>query len=279
MHQFLNDAKLYFRIFFIKSKNPIESIHRSIRSPSQKNIKENDRFTHFSVYFISMQDEGDSKVLKLRFDVSQYSPEEIVVKTVDQKLLVSLYISEQIKIDIINNNNNFFSSIRQFPNSGSRQTRREIGHQERLQRIQPWIPFAKGRKSRIDSIIAQQRWCINCWCTITKCIDIWRNIDSNRSLNYNGADDSSQSEHKIFLHFFKTTNFIAIEFFFFLFEFKTKENNKIGQIFIFDCKLQIFVRFYANPLMFLSFGDNKSIETIGNRKRKRRHSNLKQFIN
>lgn len=35
-----------------------------------------------------IQDEGDSKVLKLRFDVSQYAPEEIVVKTVDQKLLV-----------------------------------------------------------------------------------------------------------------------------------------------------------------------------------------------
>lgn len=36
-----------------------------------------------------LQDEGDNKVLKLRFDVSQYAPEEIVVKTVDQKLLVS----------------------------------------------------------------------------------------------------------------------------------------------------------------------------------------------
>lgn len=36
-----------------------------------------------------VQDEGDNKVLKLRFDVSQYAPEEIVVKTVDQKLLVS----------------------------------------------------------------------------------------------------------------------------------------------------------------------------------------------
>lgn len=35
-----------------------------------------------------IQDEGDGKMLKLRFDVSQYSPEEIVVKTVDQKLLV-----------------------------------------------------------------------------------------------------------------------------------------------------------------------------------------------
>ncbi|XP_017789198.1 PREDICTED: heat shock protein beta-1 isoform X4 [Habropoda laboriosa] len=35
-----------------------------------------------------IQDEGDSKMLKLRFDVSQYTPEEIVVKTVDNKLLV-----------------------------------------------------------------------------------------------------------------------------------------------------------------------------------------------
>ncbi|TMW54389.1 hypothetical protein DOY81_000568 [Sarcophaga bullata] len=33
-------------------------------------------------------EDGDNKVLKLRFDVSQYAPEEIVVKTVDQKLLV-----------------------------------------------------------------------------------------------------------------------------------------------------------------------------------------------
>lgn len=39
--------------------------------------------------FFDSQEEGDSKVLKLRFDVSQYAPEEIVVKTVDQKLLVS----------------------------------------------------------------------------------------------------------------------------------------------------------------------------------------------
>ena len=31
---------------------------------------------------------SQQKELKLRFDVSQYSPEEIVVKTVDNKLLV-----------------------------------------------------------------------------------------------------------------------------------------------------------------------------------------------
>uniref|UniRef100_A0A1L8DUC9 Putative heat shock protein beta-1-like isoform x1 n=1 Tax=Nyssomyia neivai TaxID=330878 RepID=A0A1L8DUC9_9DIPT len=35
-----------------------------------------------------IQEDGDNKVLKLRFDVSQYTPEEIVVKTIDNKLLV-----------------------------------------------------------------------------------------------------------------------------------------------------------------------------------------------
>jgi len=35
-----------------------------------------------------IQDDGDGKSLKLRFDVSQYAPEEIVLKTVNNKLLV-----------------------------------------------------------------------------------------------------------------------------------------------------------------------------------------------
>lgn len=39
-----------------------------------------------------IQDEGDNKLLKLRFDVSQYQPEEIVVKTVDNKLLVRAFL-------------------------------------------------------------------------------------------------------------------------------------------------------------------------------------------
>jgi len=46
-----------------------------------------------------IQDEGDNKMLKLRFDVSQYTPEEIVVKTVDNKLLVSKTITV-IKVQI-----------------------------------------------------------------------------------------------------------------------------------------------------------------------------------
>lgn len=35
-----------------------------------------------------VQDSEDGKVLKLRFDVTQYAPEEIVVKTVDNRLQV-----------------------------------------------------------------------------------------------------------------------------------------------------------------------------------------------
>ncbi|CAD7089794.1 unnamed protein product [Hermetia illucens] len=35
-----------------------------------------------------IQEDGGNKLLKLRFDVSQYAPEEIVVKTLDNKLLV-----------------------------------------------------------------------------------------------------------------------------------------------------------------------------------------------
>lgn len=39
-----------------------------------------------------VQDSGDGKVLKLRFDVTQYAPEEIVVKTVDNRLQVMHFI-------------------------------------------------------------------------------------------------------------------------------------------------------------------------------------------
>jgi hypothetical protein len=39
-----------------------------------------------------IQEDGEEKKLKLRFDVSQYTPEEIVVKTVDNKLMVTQYL-------------------------------------------------------------------------------------------------------------------------------------------------------------------------------------------
>ena len=42
---------------------------------------------------------GGQKELKLRFDVSQYSPEEIVVKTVDNKLLVNFPTTLMTKED------------------------------------------------------------------------------------------------------------------------------------------------------------------------------------
>lgn len=39
-----------------------------------------------------VQDTDDGKVLKLRFDVTQYAPEEIVVKTVDNRLQVKTQV-------------------------------------------------------------------------------------------------------------------------------------------------------------------------------------------
>lgn len=46
-------------------------------------------------------DGADNKMLKLRFDVSQYAPEEIIVKTVDNKLQVNKKYLKIIQIEII----------------------------------------------------------------------------------------------------------------------------------------------------------------------------------
>lgn len=43
-----------------------------------------------------VQDTDDGKVLKLRFDVTQYVPEEIVVKTVDNRLQVRFVPSRRL---------------------------------------------------------------------------------------------------------------------------------------------------------------------------------------
>ena len=55
------------------------------------------------------QNEEDSgqKELKLRFDVSQYSPDEIMVKTVDNKLLVNKRVRQFFK-NIYRIKNSFF---------------------------------------------------------------------------------------------------------------------------------------------------------------------------
>lgn len=50
-----------------------------------------------------VQDSDDGKVLKLRFDVTQYAPEEIMVKTVDNRLQVCFVW--QMCRDIFDGNN------------------------------------------------------------------------------------------------------------------------------------------------------------------------------
>ena len=44
-----------------------------------------------------INDEGGQREIKLRFDVSQYTPEEIMVKTVDNKLLVHAKHEQQLE--------------------------------------------------------------------------------------------------------------------------------------------------------------------------------------
>lgn len=76
------------------SRQPQQSQVSDINSPLIQvsiwfvNLNPGD-FTYWNFSISYQQEDGDNKVLKLRFDVSQYVPEEIVVKTVDNKLLVS----------------------------------------------------------------------------------------------------------------------------------------------------------------------------------------------
>jgi len=58
------------------------------RTSTQESFSSNANNSTSNISSPLIQGDGDDKVLKLRFDVSQYAPEEIVVKTVDNKLLV-----------------------------------------------------------------------------------------------------------------------------------------------------------------------------------------------
>ena len=49
---------------------------------------------------IKDDDDSGSKELKLRFDVSEYAPEEIMVKTVDNKLLVNFIVDQFLRNQI-----------------------------------------------------------------------------------------------------------------------------------------------------------------------------------
>jgi len=68
------------------SSNNQTTNNSSALSPLRTNLPKPNYISEMNSPLI--QEDGDNKVLKLRFDVSQYAPEEIVVKTVDQKLLV-----------------------------------------------------------------------------------------------------------------------------------------------------------------------------------------------
>ncbi|XP_044728915.1 heat shock protein beta-1 isoform X1 [Chrysoperla carnea] len=76
-----------------ESNNFFKSTTSSTTQSSTQNATSDLKPTESNTWLDSLnspliQDEGDNKCLKLRFDVSQYAPEEIVVKTVDNKLLV-----------------------------------------------------------------------------------------------------------------------------------------------------------------------------------------------
>lgn len=66
------------------------SIHMSTTEESSSTHKSVDHNNHWMDDFQSplIQNGDDGKSLKLRFDVSDYAPEEILVKTIDNKLKV-----------------------------------------------------------------------------------------------------------------------------------------------------------------------------------------------
>ena len=69
---------------------------------------------------IKDDDDSGSKELKLRFDVSEYAPEEIMVKTVDNKLLVKFTVGILLIVS------------RPRTMAGSRKTRGDGGWQVRV---------------------------------------------------------------------------------------------------------------------------------------------------
>lgn len=82
-----------FNIISNQVSNILTFIHcsttQSSNSSSLNSHPESAWLQQYESPLIQPMDQGDGKSLKLRFDVSQYAPEEIVVKTIDNKLLVS----------------------------------------------------------------------------------------------------------------------------------------------------------------------------------------------
>jgi len=73
---------------FFKTSTSSSTSSTTTSGANDSNLRPESRTWLESLNSPLIQDEGDTKALKLRFDVSQYTPEEIVVKTVDNKLLV-----------------------------------------------------------------------------------------------------------------------------------------------------------------------------------------------
>lgn len=71
-----------------RESNFFETTTSSTTSNAGSSLKQPQSQSAADISSPLIQEDGDNKVLKLRFDVSQYAPEEIVVKTVDNKLLV-----------------------------------------------------------------------------------------------------------------------------------------------------------------------------------------------
>ncbi|XP_054712593.1 alpha-crystallin B chain-like [Uloborus diversus] len=65
------------------------SIRMSSTEESSSTRKSDSWMDDFSSPLITQNGDGGEKSLKLRFDVSDYAPEEILVKTIDNKLKVS----------------------------------------------------------------------------------------------------------------------------------------------------------------------------------------------
>jgi len=91
MNRFRNQLQDRERDFFsgksmITQSSHKSSSHTTTTSDSNHGLRHDNWLDDIKSPLI--QDSDDGKMLKLRFDVTQYTPEEIVVKTVDNKLQV-----------------------------------------------------------------------------------------------------------------------------------------------------------------------------------------------
>nr|UJQ69866.1 heat shock protein beta-1 isoform X4 [Diamesa zernyi] len=84
----MNRLRREFETYTPKVAAPLSAELSNVQAPSGLNaIRRYDPYLE-NIKSPLIREESDGKTLRLRFDVSQYAPEEITVKTVDNKLLV-----------------------------------------------------------------------------------------------------------------------------------------------------------------------------------------------